>query len=233
MLASVNYQQWNASRTFAEQLPLSAHRVWANAEWGLRYYLEARGALPMHEHQWVGTGDLVVTSDLGYPVEFNHGGRSLVHVADANVQSTVPLRLIGLGSHAGYDTAAQGFLPFAVGTGAIDRLHAEKLVEKQPSRAWLDMNAPDFDNHAVAGTYRLEENRFRWTSGTAAFQLKVPAHPATVAADVFIPRWRQRGTWNLSSTAGRSRRKTAGREPPAPLRITPFLETKAPRGPSS
>ncbi len=185
-LATVNYQQWNAYRDFARALDLQPGHTWANGEWGLRFYLEEKGALPLHRNQLIAAGDMVVTNDLGYPVSFRHGGSRLVSAAAADVDSTVPLRLIGIGSHAGYATAAQGFLPFAIAFGPIDHLHAERLVEKKPVRSWLDMSAADFEDHAISGTYSLEGNSFRWVAGTSSFLLKAPAAPARVAAEFSI-----------------------------------------------
>ena len=179
-LATVNYQQWNANRDFVRSLPDSGgHRLWANAEWGLRFYAEERGALPIEENQFVPTGDIVLTSDLGYPSEYNHSGRTLMRIAAKDVDSTVPLRLFGLDSSAGYATAANGFLPFAIANGPIDRLHADTLIERKPIYSWLEMNAREFDDHAASGIYRLEDNRYRWTAGTASFLLKPAAGKLT------------------------------------------------------
>jgi len=52
-LAVVNYQHWDGYRQFAHSLRLAAagHRVWIDGEWGLRYYLESDGALPLKKTQ--------------------------------------------------------------------------------------------------------------------------------------------------------------------------------------
>ena len=52
-LAAANWQQWDAYRQFARELraPTEGHRVWVNGEWGLRYYLESQGALPLERAQ--------------------------------------------------------------------------------------------------------------------------------------------------------------------------------------
>jgi len=68
-LAQVNYQHWDACRRFAASLPVSqrvaaGYRVWANAELGLRHYLETQGALPLRKTQQLRPGDLVVSSEL-------------------------------------------------------------------------------------------------------------------------------------------------------------------------
>jgi len=66
-LAAMNYQHWDGYRTFAASLapPAAGHRIWVDNDWGLRYYLEARGALPARKDRVVRPGDLIVTSELG------------------------------------------------------------------------------------------------------------------------------------------------------------------------
>ena len=44
------------------------HRVWVDGEWGLRYYLEQAGALPLTHAQTLRPADLVVSSALGHAV---------------------------------------------------------------------------------------------------------------------------------------------------------------------
>src|SRR5207342_2215724 len=62
-LAAANYQHWDGYRTFAAGLkpPAPGHRIWVDNDWGLRYYLEARGALPARKGQLVRAGDILVT----------------------------------------------------------------------------------------------------------------------------------------------------------------------------
>lgn len=47
-LALANYQHWDGYRRFARDIrsATAGHRVYVNAEWGLRYYLESDGAVP-------------------------------------------------------------------------------------------------------------------------------------------------------------------------------------------
>ncbi len=65
-LAVVNYQHWNAYREFASSLSsgIAQRRTWINGDWGLRFYLESEGALPMPKNQAFQPGDMVVTSEL-------------------------------------------------------------------------------------------------------------------------------------------------------------------------
>src|SRR4029079_9829674 len=48
-LATATYQHWDGYRQFAKTLAPDAaqHRVWVDGEWGLRYYMESEGALPL------------------------------------------------------------------------------------------------------------------------------------------------------------------------------------------
>ena len=52
LLATVNYQHWDGYRRLAASSP-EEKRVWVNGEWGLRFYLESRGALPLLRGQAV------------------------------------------------------------------------------------------------------------------------------------------------------------------------------------
>ena len=72
-LATANYQHWDGYRQFAKTLAPDAaqHRVWVDAEWGLRYYLESEGALPLARDQAVQPGDTIVSSELAQPVTVN------------------------------------------------------------------------------------------------------------------------------------------------------------------
>jgi hypothetical protein len=94
-LAAANYQHWDGYRRFAESLRAQAgpHRVWINGEWGLRYYLESDGGLALRKAQMMYPGDVVVTSELAYPVTFTN---PVAPLAQAEIRPWVPLRLIGL-----------------------------------------------------------------------------------------------------------------------------------------
>ncbi|MEI9813865.1 MAG: glycosyltransferase family 39 protein [Acidobacteriota bacterium] len=89
-LASANAQHWNAERDFANRVmdQANGHRVWANAEFGLRHYLEDRGALPLLRDTVLRDGDIVVTSDLAQPVTVN---APLARLTETLVSPSVPL----------------------------------------------------------------------------------------------------------------------------------------------
>ncbi len=185
-LAVVNYQNWDGYRRFAASLP-QAGRIWINGDWGLRYYLESEGGLPLRRGQSVRPGDLVVSSALSYPVEFTTGGGALTTVARAEIRPALPLRLIGLDASSGYSTTDKGFRPFDISSGPIDRLRADLVVERQPSLTYLPMNATEAEQQIASGIYALEAGRWRWMSGRAVILLKAPAAPARLRAVLNIP----------------------------------------------
>ncbi len=99
-LAAVNYQHWGAYRQFAAQFDPGNKRLWVNSEWGLRYYLESGGGLPIVRDQVLHPGELIVSSALAYPVPFTAGGGALAPVSTREITSRIPLRLIALNSKA-------------------------------------------------------------------------------------------------------------------------------------
>jgi hypothetical protein len=188
-LATVNYHHWDGYRGFAAQIHehVESRRAWIAAEWGLRYYLESDGGLPLRKGQAVRPGDVVVTSELAYPVAFTTGGGALTPIAARTIDSWLPLRLIGLTARSGYSTHTKGFLPFDISTAPIDRMRAELVVEREPALSYVPMNTPEAERQIISGLYQLEENRWRWTAGAARLLLKTPLEPMPVQATFAIP----------------------------------------------
>lgn len=186
-LAIVNYQHWDGVRRFAASLQQEAarRRVWINGDWGLRYYLEAEGGLPVIRGQQVQPGEIVVSSALAFPVDFKHPGSVLAPISEARIAPALPLRLIGLDAHSGYSTASAGLRPFDISRGAIDLLRADLAVERHPVLSDLPMNAPEAEQQIVSGIYSLEGGQWRWTSGRAVVLLK--AAPGSLRAAFTIP----------------------------------------------
>jgi hypothetical protein len=187
-LAQVNYQHWDACRRFAASLPVSqrvsaGYRVWANAEFGLRHYLEAQGALPLRKTQPLRPGDLVVSSELEASV---HPTGPLAPLARMEIDPAIPLRLIGIESHSGYSTVAKGFWPFGFTGGVIDRLRADYVRERRPTLEYLPMDAPEAADQIVSGVFELE-GKSRWISGSAAITLRNPTDPMPLRAEFYIP----------------------------------------------
>jgi 4-amino-4-deoxy-L-arabinose transferase-like glycosyltransferase len=186
-LAAVNYQHWAAYRPFAASLPAKDHRIWINGDWGLRYYVEAEGGLPLQRNQSVRPGDIVVTTALGYPIEFTTGGGKLAPLAQMEVRPSLPLRLVGLGSRSGYSNVDHGFLPFDISNAPVDRVRAEQIVKREPTREDLPMNAPEAQEQIVSGVYAREGgNAWRWTSGRAVILLKKPEQPKRLRVSLYI-----------------------------------------------
>jgi hypothetical protein len=185
-LAAVNYQHWAGYRQFAESLRsvTAGHRVWVDGEWGLRYYLESDGALPLKKIQRLRPGDIVVSSELGASV---NPTAPFAPLRTAEIQPTLPLRLIGLESHSGYSTVSRGFWPFGVSAGPIDRVRARQVAERHPTLAYLPMNAPEAADQIVSGIFSLEDNRFRWMSRSAVVALKSPPAALPLRVTFTIP----------------------------------------------
>lgn len=75
-LAAVNYQHWDGYRRFAHGFSGDAQsrRIWINGEWGLRFYLESEGAVPLLRDQPLRDGDTIISSALAYPLKLASGG---------------------------------------------------------------------------------------------------------------------------------------------------------------
>jgi hypothetical protein len=185
-LAIVNYQHWAGYCQFAESLRgiTAGHRVWVDGEWGLRYYLESDGALPLKKTQRLRPGDIVVSSELSASV---NPTAPFAPLRTAEIRPALPLRLIGLESHSGYSTVSRGFWPFGVSAGLIDRVRAREVAERHPTLAYLPMNAPEAADQIVSGIFSLEDNRFRWMSRSAVVALKSPPAALPLRATFTIP----------------------------------------------
>jgi hypothetical protein len=188
-LAVVNYQHWNGYRQFARSLKSDADskRVWINGEWGLRYYMESEGALPLQQGQAVHPGEMVVSSALGYPIAFTSGGGVLATTAQETIRPWIPLRIISLRGKSAYSTTTFGLRPFDVSLAPIDQLRAELVTEHKPTLSNLPMNAPEAEQQIVSGVYQLENSQWRWMSQTAAIMLKPPARPSPLVIHFTIP----------------------------------------------
>ena len=184
-LAFANYQHWDGYRQIALQIrkEIAEKRVWINAEWGLRFYLESEGALPLSRTQAVQDGDWVVSSALALPFSIT---APTAPVLERDITATLPFRLIGLNSRSGYSTASAGLRPFDIATGPIDHVRVDAVLERKPVLSYLPMTAPEAQSQIVSGVYQLE-GQWRWTSGRAMLLLKPPPAPAPVQLKIFIP----------------------------------------------
>ena len=181
-LAFSNYQHWQAYRDF---VTAPDGRLWVNAEWGLRYYAEALGGVPLLQGQSVQPGDSVLSSALKPSVRFNTGGGRLALIREAEVRPSLPLCLICLGGKSAYSTAQGGFRAFDIPSGPIDRISLSGVIAQRPTRSFLTMADPDASTQIVSGIYELEGNQWRWMAerGTVLLQRK----PGPLTAKIFLP----------------------------------------------
>jgi len=188
-LSVVNYQHWDGYRSFARSLAKETadKRVWINGEWGLRYYFEAQGGLPLLRGQAVAPGDVVVSSRLALPIEFTTGGGVRVPLAEREIRSRLPFRLTALGARSAYSTVFMGLRPFDLGRGPLDVVRAETILAREPALTRLPMNAPEADQQIVSGVYALESGGWRWMSDRAVILLKAPPAPAPLRVSFYIP----------------------------------------------
>ena len=182
-LATVNWLHWDGYRQFAATLAqqTAGRRVWINGEWGLRYYLEANGGLALEKDRVLYPGDVVVTSELAYPVHFTN---PVAPLAAREIRPALPLRLIGLESRSGYSTASKGFYPFGISSGPVDRVRAELVVERKPVLEWAPMTAEEV---LVTGFHALESGRWRWMARRGVALLKSPADAKRLRVEFVIP----------------------------------------------
>jgi hypothetical protein len=189
LLAVVNYQHWDGYRRFARDMAPEAqsHRVWVNAEWGLRHYLESEGALPLLRGQPVQPGEIVVTSALAFPIPLTTGGGVLAPLRRMTIESPIPLRLIGLESRSAYSTASAGLRPFDFSRSPIDIVTAQTVIPRRPEQSYLNMGDASASSQIVSGVHELENNRWRWAAGRAVILLKSPAVAAPVEVKLYLP----------------------------------------------
>ncbi len=180
-LATANYQHWDGYRQFARTLASDAaqSRVWVDAEWGLRYYLESEGALPLSRDQVIEPGDTVVSSELAHAVTVN---APVAQVSAANIIPSIPLRLISLSHRSAYSSAAGGLLPFEISRGPVDRVRADLVIDRKPVLSYLDPKDPQAPVHVLSGLFPDG-----WMSERASVLLKTPEKVNSAEVVFFIP----------------------------------------------
>lgn len=188
-LAWVNYQHWDGYRKFAAEAmkDTAGHRVWVNSEWGLRFYTEAEGALPVVSGQMLKPGDILIQNELADRAAFTTGGGQAVEQMRVEIKPTLPFRLVGIGSHSGYSSVGYGVLPFDLSTSPLDIVTKSVIIEKKPELSYLPMASSSADSQIVSGVYKLEGQAWRWMAGRATFLLKPPAMAQPLVAKIYIP----------------------------------------------
>lgn len=179
-LAIVNYQHWDGYRQFARSLApeIERHRTWTNAEWGLRHYLEAEGATPIENGRGFRPGDLVVTTSYFTPPA--HGPAAVI--AERDITSSIPLRLVGLGADSAYSSISFGLAPFAISRAPMDHVRAVLIPAHKIELSTLVIGSPAAAEQVVSGVYPD-----RWTSDRAVVTLKRPPAATQLEAKIFIP----------------------------------------------
>jgi hypothetical protein len=182
-LAWSNYGHWDGYRTFVSRhaREIGQTRTWTNGEWGLRFYGEQAGALPMERGQGLRDGDLILSSELSYPVPLT---AQRVAVDEMEIQPALPLRLIGLGSRSGYSDATAGVRPFDWVAGAVDRVKLERVVERRPEKAYVTMAD---EGQLLGGFYQMEEGGARWMGRVGRVALKPERARHDVVAVIYLP----------------------------------------------
>lgn len=176
-----NYDHWSAYRALAPTIARLAdgHRIWVDGEWGLRYYLEQAGALPLTHAQTLRPTDLVVSSALGHAVPLTAPATPIMQVG---IRSSIPLRIIGLETHSGFSDASAGLWPFGVSSGVIDRVTASVIGERHVTLEFLPIDAPEAREQIVSGIYPDH-----WMTGTAIVALKSPAEARKLKFAFYLP----------------------------------------------
>jgi hypothetical protein len=177
-LAMVNYQHWDAYRTFAGSLSKD-HPIWINGEWGLRYYLESEGALPVAKGQVFAPGDIVVSSELALPAPVN---AALAPLAQTEIRPALPLRIVSLGGRSAYSAALRGLRPFEFSTAVIDVIRAEAVFERKPELTWIDPRDPRAAPQMLGGLFPDG-----WMTEQATVLLKRPEPPTPLRVMFVIP----------------------------------------------
>lgn len=175
-LAAVNYEHWGAYRTFvaAHETELSTHRTWIDAEWGLAFYLEAEGAIPLQKGVVPQPGDLLVTSELGTPVEVNV---PLAKMETLEVSPLIPLRLFSLTGKSAYSVANRGLRAFEFSSAPIDRVQLSAVTARIPILAKVTKS----DRGQIVNGWFPDG----WTDLEANIVLKRTS--STLVAEFYIP----------------------------------------------
>ncbi|MFN9263443.1 MAG: hypothetical protein ACK6DY_08130, partial [Acidobacteriota bacterium] len=181
-LAFTNYQHWQAYRDFVTP---PDGRLWVNAEWGLRFYAEAVGGVPLLRGEPVQPGDAVLSSALSSPVNFTTGGGRAALTKQAEVRPLLPFCLICLDGRSAYSSAQHGLRAFDLTTHPLDRLHLAGIIAQRPTRSYLPLGDPAATSQIVSGIYDLEGENWRWMSdrGTVLLQRK----PGPLVAKIYVP----------------------------------------------
>jgi hypothetical protein len=135
--------------------------------WGLRYYLEAEGALAIARDQTFSAGDVVVSRG-------KHPGRQLLSALE--IRPAIPLRLFSVDNKSTYSSATGGLWPFEFSNAPVDRVRAELISERKAELSWV---TPADQQQVLRGLYPDS-----WTTTEATVLVK--RAPGRLRADFTI-----------------------------------------------
>jgi hypothetical protein len=186
VLATAYYQYVSQYRDFAARLePLvESRRMWFNADWGLRYYLESIGGEHVLSDRPVLPQAALVTSRLGGVASVQAmGKRREVLRAEIRTRS-IPLAVVGVGSRSGNASAGFGLLPFDYGERLLDEVVAEVVGVPEPTASYLTMASPEAGDHLMLGFHQLEQGQWRWIGPRATAVLRAPGSETSPMIEV-------------------------------------------------
>ena len=198
---------------------LENHRVWVDDEWGLRHYMQERGALPLQKTQRLRAGDIIVSSAL-------EPCRGTVTALLATAAPTLEIRPRDSAAHhrAGkplrvFQRRAGSLLAVRHVDGVIDRVRASRVGERHAtSNSYIDMKAPEAKDQIVSGIWPtiIGCRRAEWSI------VKSPSRPrCQLKVNFYVPTTPPRATLRCYSMAARCAPPTVRRAGPGQLIVPP------------
>jgi hypothetical protein len=189
LLATAYYQYVLQYRDAAARLePLAeSRRLWFNADWGLRYYLEAIGGEAVLADRPLSPRAALVTSRLGGMAAVQALGQRREVLRTEIRSGAIPLTVVGVSSHSGNASAGFGLLPFDYGDHVLDEVVAEVVGVPEPTASYLTMASPEAEHHLLLGFHRLEQNQWRWIALHAMAVLRAPRSAASGSGGAAAP----------------------------------------------
>ncbi len=124
-------------------------------------------------------GDLLVTT--AYAAIPATGPTAVL--AQQEITSRIPLRIVGLNTDSGYSSVSFGLAPFGISLSPLDRVRAVLIAPRKAELSALIIGTPEAAGQIVSGIY----NNDRWTSDRAVVLLNRPPEATRVDAKIFIP----------------------------------------------
>ena len=120
---SLSFALFEASRVYASVPPPPGKTFLVNGEWGFRYYMVERGGRMIEARSVPAPGEWIVTSELSLGANYDSlAEEAAVPLRALDLPVRTPLRLLDRYSHAGFESAAFGWLPFSFSRRPLDRI---------------------------------------------------------------------------------------------------------------